>query len=861
MTFAPLSIATGIAAGLGRCGTSLRRGEGRGVRPRRLSLGLWVCHPITTHAPTQPTSTANQRVLRRLLWLAIVGAVVLGGCHPSHYRRQADRDADQLIKDKENDPRWALDRDEIKVDPRSRMFDPFDPDRPPLPPDDPESHKLMHRVDGKKGYQHWHDWGDTEDVQNPDWRAYLPLDETGVLVLDDRLSVKLALLHSPDYQRLLEQLYLSALDVSFERFRFDTQFFGGYAVDYAVEGPNNDANTSGQYRQVLAGTTSKGQLVSPDGITASNPVWQGKRAFTSGSQLVVDFANSLMWQFSGSGSEFATTTLLDFSLVQPLLRYAGRNRILERLTLAERTLLANVRQMERYRQGFYLQIMTGRDPGSGPSRRGGVSGQGLEGFSGIGASGFGGLAGGGTVGGGVISSGGTGAGQAGGFLGLLQAQQEILNQEDNLNDLRWSYLQLLFTLQELLRTKPYQNSDVVRQRLQVAQSKQAILNAESRLVNANANYQILLDRFKILLGLPPQICVKIDKGMLERVNLIDPAIRPIRKQLSELQTKVGDKILAILPQGDQPLMTWNAERAERLRELKELLNEVEPTRRQLMDGEAAQIRRVRADGLKLGGQLNDALKRAIERGAAESQAGDKAVSLRRDLDTLTRLRLAIERDDDWAPELRHWKQVQDGVANVERLQQQLAKGTDLDLSWMRTDANPATRELHQRYRDRVQTWNAAPLAQRPLLLQQWRARGDGGDATTAERISASAGRRRLARPVGSVAHGVGRKRSRGPDDGGGNPAISPAVRAVHRGAGRCAGAVQRLAGANARVPGSHRSAAARRPHADAPDADGSLSSGDLAGHSPATRRPGQPGLGTVAGAGARAHRDRGPGPG
>ena len=78
------------------------------------------------------------------------------------------------------------------------------------------------------------------------------------------------------------------------------------------------------------------------------------------------------------------SSLLDFTLMQPLLRRAGRDRIMERLTLAERTLLANVRQMDRYRRGFYVEIMTGVDAGSGPSRRGGVFGAGLEGFTGVG---------------------------------------------------------------------------------------------------------------------------------------------------------------------------------------------------------------------------------------------------------------------------------------------------------------------------------------------------------------------------------------------------------------------------------------------------------------------------------------------
>ena len=42
---------------------------------------------------------------------------------------------------------------------------------------------------------------------------------------------------------------------------------------------------------------------------------------------------------------------------------AGRDVIMESLTQAERTLLANVRQLDRFRRGFYVQTITGRRPG------------------------------------------------------------------------------------------------------------------------------------------------------------------------------------------------------------------------------------------------------------------------------------------------------------------------------------------------------------------------------------------------------------------------------------------------------------------------------------------------------------------
>src|SRR5207247_209550 len=132
-----------------------------------------------------------------------------------------------------------------------------------------------------------------------------------------------------------------------------------------------------------------------------------------------------MWQFWGKDS-FADSTILSFSLLQPLLRAGGRDVVLERLTLSERTLLANIRAMEQYRKAFYVNIAIGRDVGQGPSRRGGLQGgAGLEGFSGVGAGGFGRV--GAVVSGTTTGSGfggGAGAAQAGGFLGLLQSKRQ-----------------------------------------------------------------------------------------------------------------------------------------------------------------------------------------------------------------------------------------------------------------------------------------------------------------------------------------------------------------------------------------------------------------------------------------------------
>jgi hypothetical protein len=61
----------------------------------------------------------------------------------------------------------------------------------------------------------------------------------GTVKLDVDTALRLAYIHSPSHQMQLETLYLSALDVSAERFEFDTQFFGGYGARYAHVGGLN----------------------------------------------------------------------------------------------------------------------------------------------------------------------------------------------------------------------------------------------------------------------------------------------------------------------------------------------------------------------------------------------------------------------------------------------------------------------------------------------------------------------------------------------------------------------------------------------------------------------------------------------
>ncbi len=529
---------------------------------------------MTTTEPTrQPTSPGTRQlpptspIPRQLVWWLVATQLaalpITGvGCHRAYYRKQADAEVSSLVVEKAGHPHWPLDNFSIDIDPRSRMFDPFNPDCEPMPPDDPESHALMQCVDNKPGFPHWDDNGQTAEVQNPYFLEYLPRDDEGNVTLDETSAVRMALLNSPDYQRELEDLFLSALDVSAERFRFDTQFFGGLETSYETRGRDRPDGPASLFN-----------------VATRNVALQ--KTFTTGAEMMVGLANSLVWQFSGPDNTTAIK-LLDFSLIQPLLRRAGRDRIMETLTLSERTLLANVRQMERFRRGFQLEIITGTGGTAGPSRRGGLfGGSGLTGFTGVGGGGFGGI---GTSGGGT--SGAVGAAQAGGFLGLLQEQQNIRNLETNITSLRSSLAQL-----EAFR-------DAGRIDLfQVDQARQDLFQQQSALLNAKNNYQNSLDFLKADLGLPPELSIRIADSTLNQFNLIDPAIIPLQNQVADLQQLTGRVVVALIPEinegdGQQlPALVWSERMADQLRELASLLGRIDQLQVQMLERNVPRVQR------------------------------------------------------------------------------------------------------------------------------------------------------------------------------------------------------------------------------------------------------------------------------
>jgi outer membrane protein TolC len=441
-----------------------------------------------------------------------------------------------------------------------------------MPPDDPTSHQLMIKVDGKSGAD-WDSHASVRELENPGWKENLtdiPRTPDGKLKLRIEDAMRLALLHSPTWQQQLESIYLSALDVSTERYRFDLQFFGGFlaaAQHQGSENPGGESNT----------------------VTVNSNARVFKQ-FAAAGELLVNIFNNLGYEFFGPNDGF-TTSQIGFAFVQPLLRGGGRVVALEQLTIAERTLLANLRAFQRYKQGFFTLVTIGDLGVSGPQRRGGFfGGTGLTGFTGQGSGGFGGVGdvtgfgrggfgGGGGGGGGGAGFAGGGAGTVGGFIGLLQQTQQIRNTRDSLN----SQLRTLALLESNLDAGLIDIAQVDQFRQNIETERANLLQSQNGLVSALETFN------RSTLGLPPDLPIEPDDTLIQPFQLIDPEMTAVQDAVTAAIDRFGElpeaPDLESMRQAFQDIETLRGRVAEQFEVLPEELQTLEKnagTREQAM---------------------------------------------------------------------------------------------------------------------------------------------------------------------------------------------------------------------------------------------------------------------------------------
>ncbi|APW59713.1 TolC family protein [Paludisphaera borealis] len=380
--------------------------------------------------------------LRRLARIGALCLVVLagGGCTRSYYRDYADQDVYRILSKRVLDWRWRVPERKVEADPKSRMADPSNPNRPPIPGDDPAARLFQVSSAFPFEYHGWKKRG-VAPIEYLDWQKKLPTEDDDRVKLSRESIMNLAIVNSREYQFNYEDLYLAALNLTLAQFQFMVQGFSQNGVFFQHLG--NFRNNSNQL-----------QLASADGFN---------KEFMTGAQLLVDLANTLVFEYSGKGFQMASPNLA-INFTQPLLRGAWARIVTQALSLQERGVLYALRGFAHYRREFYV---------------------------------------------GLIAS--------NGYLGLLTQLQNIRNQEQNLKSLERNLQQYEAEVKADLKT--------ILERDQLAQQYQ---QSQLVLLQAEAGLQTQLDLYKIQLGLPPELKVRLDDSVLQPFQLNDEKLDALR---------------------------------------------------------------------------------------------------------------------------------------------------------------------------------------------------------------------------------------------------------------------------------------------------------------------------------------------
>ena len=227
---------------------------------------------------------------RLALWSAVC-LLLLSACTPGYYRRSSDREVYTIIQQKQKIALGETNAFTI---------------------DTPYSHRKP------------------DDVKAKEIIAERLEEAKQLLTLQDALRI--ALENNREFQLRKEQLYLTALTLTRERFAYVPQFFAGTTVS-AERVPGEDPSVAYANRFGFA------------------------KLFKTGGRVSLDLANDLLRFYSGGRADTAVSTI-GLSLSQPLLRGAGARVAAENLTQAERDVIYEIRGFSYFQDTFAFDIVT-----------------------------------------------------------------------------------------------------------------------------------------------------------------------------------------------------------------------------------------------------------------------------------------------------------------------------------------------------------------------------------------------------------------------------------------------------------------------------------------------------------------------
>ena len=326
-----------------------------------------------------------------------------------------------------------------------------------------------------------------------------------VYKLDMQQVLYLAIMNARFYQFNIEQVYLTAIPVTLQRFIFGPQFYAGMSP---LTSPLGAGGGSAGFPSTPGVSTTNAftyaTRFSPNGQVSTlnlGTVAGFGKLFSTGGQLLMGFANELLFNFAGKNPQQPTViSSLPISFVQPLLRGGGRAVTLEPLTQAERNLLYQVRAFGLFRQQFFVVTLTG-----GTIQNFGNTFA-LAGFS--------------------------SAGNSDPTIGFLPVVFNLVELEvDRRNLLFLESVARLY--QELIQGEASGLS-----RLQLDQVMQRVIAGRAALITDRYTYRYQLDQLKMQLSMPPDLPVVVDMSLAQPFydvfNAVDDWQRNAKRNLDEL---------------------------------------------------------------------------------------------------------------------------------------------------------------------------------------------------------------------------------------------------------------------------------------------------------------------------------------
>lgn len=465
------------------------------------------------------TSPFHRRNLGYLMTLGMVAFLLISaGCTRRFYRTFADRDVEQVLTEKNCCEAWKIEEWHVYPDRLARFADPTNPDRPPMPYDDPGAKMFAPNPQRpyKAGVCSFEGVGYVEllrlwdEVNRQAIAADPPPPETNVTSLpeappskttDERAlktdqkpflitldqSEELGLINSREFQDRREDLYVSALAVTLQRFSFAAQFFATETLIREYTGKDTPQGQGNRWR--------------------SNDSFGFSKLFATGALLTARLANQIVVEMSGHGKRVVTPSTVSLDFTQPFLQGGGRAVTLEPLTRVERNLVYAIRTYARFRKLYYVSIAGGASVN--PTLNG-------EAF-------------------GDATLTATGTGPFIGYLPTLLQSAILDNDRANVRELE-RILAFYRQIQGGGDVSPLQTDQVLQQ----------LLSGRSQVLQDEITLRNRLDQFKLQLGIPTIVPLELDDAPIRPLDRHLARLRQIFAEDSAVQTEER-RLIALEP--------------------------------------------------------------------------------------------------------------------------------------------------------------------------------------------------------------------------------------------------------------------------------------------------------------------------